>query len=352
MLDITGATREELLNVWQGELISGPLADGVRRLQADQLIDRIINELPLRGEMPANADGAVFALLTQLPDWPADTVLDVFNQQGQWVERYGQDPQAGTFQHHVELKRLDHGTYVARHDDTLGGAQVEQMFGLILEQLPTTSPLGRNGNPDISKTGRIASVREQIANRAREDKGLLFKALTALEGYKRSDPVASSDPAKQYLPLVCPPLSESTTALLAKLHELNPSLSIESLETLLLAHPFNAHAVTRALEHNAQPLAFDYAAERLKIKLRVDQALDTLYHRRAYNPDGDLWAREFARGVLHDKLDRQLVVVDATRTPQLPALVARGPDDTTVVLTHLGHGVYQATDLHLSLIHI
>ena len=346
MLDITGTTREQLLNVWQGELIAGPLADGVRRLQADQLIDRIINELPLRGEMPDNAGGAVFALLTQLPDWPADTVLDVYNQQGQWVERYGQDPQAGTFQRHVELKRLDHGTYVARHDATQGSAQVEQMFSLILDQLPAASPLGRNGNPDISKTGRIASVREQIANRAREDKGLLFKALTALEGHKRSDPVASSDPAKQYLPLVCPPLPESTTALLAKLHELNPSLSIESLETLLVDHPFNAYAVTRALEHNAQPLAFDYAAERLKTRLRADLALDTLYHRRAFNPDGDLWGREFARGVLHDKLDRRLVVVDTTRMPPLPAPVASGPDDTTVVLTHLGNGTYQANDVH------
>lgn len=346
LLDITGTPREQLLNVWQGELVSGPLADGVRRLHADQLIDRIINELPLRGEMPANADSVVLALLTQLPDWPADTVLDVFNQQGQLVETYGQDPQAGTFQSHVELKRLDHGTYVARHDATQGSAQVEQMFSLILEQLPATSALGRNGNPDISKTGRIASVREQIANLARDDKTLLFQALTVLEGHKRSDPAASSDPAKQYLPLVCPPLSESTTALLAKLHELNPSLSIESLETLLDAHPFNAYAVKRALEHNAQPLDFDYAAERLKTKLRTDLALDTIYHRRAFNSDGDLWAREFARGVLHDKLDRRLVVVDATRTPLLPAPVATGPDDTTVVLTHQGHGVYQATNLH------
>ncbi|WP_178127280.1 hypothetical protein, partial [Pseudomonas sp. FSL R10-0071] len=93
------------------------------------------------------------------------------------------------------------------------------------------------------------------------------------------------DPAKQSLPLVCPPLSESTTALLAKLHELNPSLSIESLETLLVAHPFNAYAVKRALEHNAQPLAFDYAAERLKRTLRTDLALDSIYHRRAFNSD-------------------------------------------------------------------
>ncbi|MFP3518099.1 DUF6543 domain-containing protein [Pseudomonas sp. SIMBA_077] len=341
MLNITGTTREQLLEVWQGELIAGPLADGVRRLQADQLIDRIINELPLRGQMPENADSAVFAVMTQLPDWPADTVLNVFNQQGQLVETYGQPPQAGTFQRYVELKRLDHGSYVARHDTTQGSAEVEQMFTLILDQLPATSTLGRKGKPDISKTGRIALVREQIAQRAREDKTLLFKALTGLHGHRRNDPVASRDPANQFLPLFCPPLSESTTALLAKLHELNPSLSIESLETLLVGHPFTPQAIRRALEHNGQPLPFSYAADRLKTKLRVDLALDTIYHRRAFNPDGDHWVREFARGVMHDKLNRRLIVVDASSAPRLPS----GPDDATVMLTHLGQGTYQTTDV-------
>ncbi|MCU1728956.1 hypothetical protein NTD86_18390 [Pseudomonas sp. 7P_10.2_Bac1] len=345
MLEITGATREQLLHVWQGELIAGPLADGVRRLQADQLIDRIINELPLRGQMPENADSAVFALLTQLPDWPADTVLDVFNQRGELVESYGKGTYAAPFERHVELKRLDHGAYVARHDASQGSAQVEQMFTLILDQLPAASTLGRDGNPDLSKTGRIASVREQIANWARDDKTLLFRALTGLEGHKRGDVIASSDPANKYLPLLCPPLTESTTALLAKLHELNPALSVESLEALLVAHPFSAHAVTRALEHNAQPLVFDYAAQRLKTRLRADLALDTLYHRRAFNPDGDLWAREFARGVLHDKLNRRLVIEEASSASQLPAYRPSGPDDSTVVLTHHGQGTYQVNDL-------
>ncbi|WP_314916825.1 NEL-type E3 ubiquitin ligase domain-containing protein [Pseudomonas helleri] len=345
LLGITGTPREQLLNVWQGERISGPLADGVRRLQADQLIDRIINELPLRGEMPVNADGAVLALLTQLPDWPANTVLDVFNQQGQLVETYGKDPQAGTSQSHVELKRLDHGTYVDKNDFTLGSAQVEHMFILIFDQLPQTSTLGRQGNPELSRTGAIAAVREQIADLALQDKPLLFKALTTLEGHARTGSVASSDAAKKYLPLVCPPLRESTTALLAKLHELNPPLSIESLETLLVTHPFSARQVTRVLEHNAQPLVFDYAAERLKIKLRVDMALDAIYHQRAFSLDSDHWVREFARGILRDKLNRRLLFKEASGTSQLPAPTSSGPDETTVVLTHLGLGTYQTTNV-------
>lgn len=336
MLSITGTSREQLLAVWQGGLVPGPLAEGVRRLQADQLIDRINSDLPLRGEMPENADSAVLALLTQLPHWPVDTVLDVFNQQGQLIETWGPDLQPGALERHVELKRLDHGSYVAKDDATQGSAEVEQLFTLILDQLPATSPLGREGNPEISKAGRIASVREQIANLAHEDRPLLFKALTGLEGHKRSDPVASSDPARKYLPLLSAPLSDSTTALLAKLHALNPSLSIECLETLLAAHPFSAAQVTRALEHNAQPLPFAEAADRLKIKLRVDQALDGIYHRRVFNQDSDHWVREFARGALHDTLNRRLVITEA----DMPAYVHTGPTDTTVALRHHGNGVY------------
>lgn len=80
MLSITATSREQLQAVWEGQPIPGRLAEGARRLQIDQLIDRIISDVPQRGEMPANADSAVLALLTQLEHWPANTVLDVFNQ--------------------------------------------------------------------------------------------------------------------------------------------------------------------------------------------------------------------------------------------------------------------------------
>ena len=345
MLSITGTSREQLQSVWQGEKMAGPLAEGVRRLHADQLIERIISDFPMRAEMPLNADSAVFALLTQLPNWPADTLLDVFNPQRQLIETYGKDYQPGAALKHVELKRLEHGGYVAKDDFTQGSAQAEQLFNLILDQLPATSTLGLEADPTISRTGRIARLREQIASAAREDKPLLFKALTGLEGHKRSDPVASSDPARKYLPLFSPPLVDSTTPLLAKLHELNPSLSIECLEPLLIAHPFSPREVTRALEHNSQPLGFANAADQLKIKLRVDLALDAIYHRRVFSVDADSWMRETARGILRDTLDRRVIVSDSAQPSQADAYIPTGPDDSTVLLSHHGQGTYEVTDL-------
>lgn len=341
VLRITGTTREQLQRVWQGEPVTGPLADGVRRFQTDQLIDQIISDLPLRGEMPVNADSAVFAVLTQLPNWPSETLLEVFNQQGQLIETYGKDYLPGASLSRVQLMRRDHGVYVARNDVSHGSAEVEQLFTLILDQLPAGSTLGLEDNSGISKTGRIAKLRDQIANQAREDKPLLFKALTGLEGHKRSDPVASADPAKKYLPLLYPPILDTTTPLLAKLHELNPSLSIECLEQLLIAHPFTAHQTVRALEQNTQPLPFSQAADRLKIKLRVDLALDAIYHRRAFNPDSDRWVREFARGVLQDTLDRKLVVKDAgSPAPGEDSTITK-PDEKDVILIHHGQDTYQ-----------
>lgn len=344
MLSITATSREQLQAVWEGKRIPGPLAEGARRLQVDRLIDHIIAEIPQRGEMPLNADGAVFALLTQLEHWPADTVLDVFNQQGLLIETYGKGYRSGMSLNRIEVIRLDHGAYVAKDDVTLGNSPVEALFTLILKQLPATSKLGREEDFALGQTARIARVREQIAQLANTDRDLLFKALTGLEGHTRNDPVALTDPANKYLPLVCPPILQTTTHLLAKLHELNPSLSIESLEPLVDAHPFSPSQVRGVLEHNAQPAAFAQAADQLKTRLRVDWALDGIYHPRAYQKDCDLWARAFAEGVLNDTLKRRLVITDVSAPTQSKPYFPTSRDDTTVELLNYGSGIFRASD--------
>ena len=341
MLRTTATTRAQLEQVWLGEPLPGPLADGVRRLRVEQQITRIIDDLPLRGELPANADHAVFALLTQLPHWPADTVLNVFDRQGVRIESYGPDPRPGVEPHSIDIKRLDTGRYVAKEDVTQGAASVEQLFTLIVDQLPEGSELGRDVNPAVSKAGQIATLREQIAQLAQTERALLFQALTVLEGHQRSDPVASRNPASKFLPRVYPPFSSRTSALIAKLHALNSSLSVACLEHLLAQYPFSGHQARDALLHNRQPIPFSEAADRLKIQLRIDQALDGIYYSRAYNPDIDQWTREFAKGLLSDKLDRYLAITEH----DAPYLVRTGPDDTAVELRHYGNGIYKAYDV-------
>ncbi len=344
MLRITGTTRDHVLNVWQGQRLPGPLADGVRRLRVDHTINRIIDKLPLRGEIPAHADPAIFALLVQLPKWPADTVLDVFDPQGVRVESYGLDPRARAQQRSIGIKRLDSGRYVAKADETQGAASAEQLFTLIIDQLPVDSELGREGSPTVSKTSRIASIREQIALLAKREHILLFKALTVLQGHQRSDSVVSLDPAKKFLPLVCPPFSTTSSALMAKLHALNPLLSGECLEQLLVDHPFTPFQASVLLNEGRAPVAFAEAAGRLKVQLRVDQTLDAIYHSRAYSADTDQWAREFAKGLLRDVLDRQLVISEYGDPKNAKPYVPTGPEDTALELRHYGDGIYRAYD--------
>ncbi|MFP3518100.1 DUF6543 domain-containing protein [Pseudomonas sp. SIMBA_077] len=344
MLRITATTRAQLDSIWQGQSVPGPLADGVRRLRVEQQIKHIIDDLPLRGEMPANADFAVFALLTQLQNWPTNTVLDVYDQQGVKIESYGLDHRPGTELQHIEVKRLDHGSYVARHDETQGAAGVEQLFTLIVDQLPADSSLGREGNPTASKASRIALIREHISTLAKTEHAQLFQAMTLLEGHQRSDPAASHAPGNKFLPLLYPPFSARTSALIAKLHTLNTTLSVACIEQLLLDHPFTERQIQGALEHNRQPIPFSEAADRLKIQVRIDLALDGIYHTRAYTPDSDLWAREFAKGLLNDKFDRYLVVTELGDPENIKLYVSTGPNDTTVELRHYGRGVYRVSD--------
>lgn len=349
VLDITGASREDLLNTWHGQRIPGPLANGVLRLKADRLIDQIISDLPLRDEMPLNAEGAVFALLTRLEHWPADTVLDVYDQQGHLTHTFGPDYSAGVMINHVELTRLDRGGFVAKGDEAQRAGSAEQLFTLILKQQPAASRLGRVSDRVLSDNGRIALVREQIADLAKIDRMLIFKALTGLEGHKRSDSVASADPARQYLPLFCPAIADSTTPLLAKLNEINPSLSIECLESLLAAHPFTPYQVSRAMgPDNAQPLAFANAVDQLNIKLRVDLVLDGIYHTRAFHRDTDAWTREFARGVLNDTLGRDLVITDESTPVPGRYYDPSGPADPTVELVYYGNDTYKSRNFQSS----
>ncbi|NMY73516.1 NEL-type E3 ubiquitin ligase domain-containing protein [Pseudomonas sp. WS 5071] len=344
MLRITATTRLQLEAVWQGHPMPGPLADGVRRLRVEQQINHIIEVLPLRAEMPAHAEPAVFALLTRLPHWPADTVLNVFDQHGENMMSYGPDVRPGQDVHTIEIKRLDTGRYVARDDVTQGAASAEHLFTLIVDQLPDDSVLGREHNPAAGKISRIATIREQIAQLAKTEHALLFQALTVLEGHQRSDPVASRNPANQFLPRVCPPFTTRASALVAKLHGLNPALSVECIEQLLTQHPFTASQAAQALQSNLQPIPFSEAADRLKVQLRIDQALDGIYHARAFNPDIDQWTREFARGLLNDKLDRHLAITEYGDPQNIKPFIPLGPDDTAVELRHYGNGVYEAYD--------
>ncbi|EED42230.1 hypothetical membrane spanning protein [Enterocytozoon bieneusi H348] len=89
MLRSTATTRTTLDRVWRGEPAPLNLIEGVRRLQADQVIQQIIERFPEPGYLPPYGDSLVLCLLTQLPDWPASLLLSISDPQRSVIETFG-----------------------------------------------------------------------------------------------------------------------------------------------------------------------------------------------------------------------------------------------------------------------
>lgn len=339
LLRSTGTSRATLDGIWAGRTVPASLADGLARAQADQYIQQMITRLPERDYMPADGDSIVLCLLTQLPGWPVDTSLDVYNLGGKRIASYAADGR-GNLPFSVALQRRSNGEYVTKGDLTSGASNQEQMFRLILGQLPATSDLGKGGNFEgaTDNAGRTVVIREQIANLANSERALLFDVLkrTQYPGRIKS----GNDPTDKFLPLL-PQAPSGLPPMLKKLQEASPTLSAATLVELVQRHPLSRSEKSALLARGAIPPVLHDAMRQAQHNLRLDLALDGVYSTRTFNPDSDVLAREAAEALLQVRLNRPFIVMETTDGPY----VQSGPDDPTVVLRHAGAGYYEAYDL-------
>ncbi|UII72616.1 NEL domain-containing protein [Pseudomonas sp. HN11] len=342
MLRSTAADRATLDSIWAGNPSPINLTEGVRRLQADRVIEQLINDFHRRGHMPAHADGAVLCLLPYVPAWPAEARINVHNQQGSLIETYAARESGLTYT--LDLMRRDDGTYGRLTDPITSVPTQEQLFELIFSQQPTHSLLGKEGSPLLSQDQRIARVRLQISELARTQRHELFSAMTRYNGYARGEVPADID-ARQLLPIkVAPPLVE-VTPLLKKLRGLYPPLTPANLEQLLLTTPLSNTEQATFLRDASLPPAVHENLEHHRTALRLDAIIDGLYSARKYDPDTDLWAREFTTSLLLNTLNRHCVITDMSSGTPTNRYVSSGPDDTTVELLYYGQGRYEAYDM-------
>lgn len=342
MLRSTATERAILDLVWSGQAAPVTLIEGVRRLQADQVIEQLIKDFHRRGHMPPHADGSVLCLLTQVPAWPADVRINVHNQHGRLIESYAAADNGLT--HRIELMRRDDGTYSRLTDPASSVPAQEQLFELILEAQPASSLLGREGSPHLTTAQRIARIRLQISELARTRRLALFSAMTRYHGYTRAE-LAVDDRTRDLLPIqVAPPLV-SVTPVLKNLRERFPPLTPANVQQLLLRTPLDSHEQTAFLRDGSLPDAVRDNLEHQRTALRIDAVIDGLYHPRAFSPDTDLWAREFTASLLLNTFERHFVVTDMSSGMARDRYVPSGPDDTTVELLHYGGGRYEAYDM-------
>ncbi|WP_259740662.1 NEL-type E3 ubiquitin ligase domain-containing protein, partial [Pseudomonas poae] len=339
LLRSTSTTRAVLDSVWSGNPAPINLTEGVRRLQADQLINQLINHFHRRGHMPPYADSLVLCLLTQLPQWPAQVLIDVYDPPGTLLETYAKsDPPPATSQR-IILTRSDDGTY-GTSADTSAAVTQEHLFELILREQPAASTLGKEGSSTVTDAQRITRIRLQVSELAQARRVDLFSALSRYAGFARHE-VAATDTARVFVPVKAAPSPVEVTPVLKRLREMYPPLTPANLDQLLRAKHFNSTERAQFLQDGTLPNVLREHLENHRTALRIDAAIDGLYHARAFNADTDLWAREFASSLIRNTLKRHFVITERHDAPY----VTSGPDDTTVELRHHGNGHYQAYDM-------
>ncbi|KPC35785.1 Uncharacterized protein ABJ99_4197 [Pseudomonas syringae pv. cilantro] len=307
------------------------------RERADRIIDQFVERFAEKNYFPDDGDNALFALLVQLPEWPADLSIRVQNEDDEELAVYLKGHDESDIQNAVVLTLNADDDYVAPEGASLSGE--EPLLHLIFSQLPRSSTLGMGGNfPDGDSTaGRIVTLREQVAGLARERRPLLFAALLADEGTSKS--LLSVRAPNPFLPLWNHRGHTQLSPVLGWLCVLHPEVPAGRLDELLERMPLTEEQKIDFLENDVLPDEFVEAMDISLDEWARSTAIDGLSRTRIFNQHTDELARTGARELLAAS-GRNLVIVDFGMSKYVP----EGPDDTSIVLLHDGFGNYRAQD--------
>ncbi|MFJ3482774.1 dermonecrotic toxin domain-containing protein [Pseudomonas sp. NPDC090202] len=314
-------------------------AEQQQRTMADIAVAQLCARLPEKGFIPEKSP-LFFALLTQLPDWPADTALNIFDDTGNRLESYQKGGRIEDIKQTVSITRLSNGEFVFVGDRRAGANNQEQLLELVLRQLPRDSRLGAGGDfPGAeSLAGQIVTIRQQMGALARENQPLLFDA--HMKGHHfRADPAEVS--RNPFLPFWQHQAAAPKSAVMGALNARFPELSDARLDELRQQNPMSESEQASLVSHATVPVDFAEAAEAAKKEIRRDNALDAIYRTRLFNPDADAAAIGVLQGLLEERCNRTLLIVEPEQRP----VDLSDVDPRAVVLWHDGNGNYEAQDM-------
>ena len=344
MLRSTATSRAILENVWRGAPPPLNLIEGVRRLQADQVIQQIIEHFHEAGYLPPYGDSVVLCLLTQLPEWPAAVLLSISDPQRSVIETFGKTEQRVPGLTTLTIVRNEDGSYQAERHRGQPRYRAAPLLDLVISLQPDTSQLGLTEQADATPAQRIMAVRRAVVDLARRERTALFAALVNYASYEKSEQLPPPT-VRRFLPVKAAEPLVAVTPLLKKMRDLNSPLSPALLQRLLEQHPLSPSQQQAYLRGGLLPTAFYELLDTHRTALRIDAAIDALYHPRQFNNDADQWAREFASALIQQRLKRRFVITEVIADTIASPYVSSGPDDLTVELRHFGEGVYEAYDM-------
>ena len=240
------------------------------RQQANRILDQFAERFTERDYLPYGGDGLLFAMLTQLPHWPADTELAIVDDEGDEIACYLKGSDAANIQHAVTLVQHADGNYTGQGNTNT--YITEPMFHGLFRQIPSNSELGSGGD-DFTDHSRIRVVRGQIAEMTRTRRAQLLEALLA-DG-DRSKSEMPNDEVNPFLPFWTPTPEDRSLTLWA-LRAQNPQLPVERLEDLLNVMPLTHAEEVDLLHNDALPEVFARALEDSKAEWARGREIDGL----------------------------------------------------------------------------
>lgn len=311
VLAASNTPRQTLNQVWEGAPASASLVESVQRFRADRLIDWVAEGADPGRSPPAGAFEVMAPLLTQLPNWPANTRLRIDNHQGQELRRYSK---------HVTTPTTEEVTVIALENYQFAYATPQRITAHLPQAIVALLP--------ASFPGAEHTLRSQLADLAKRLRLDLFDALT---GFAEASRAASADARAA----VCRLLPDSigsdypVPAVIKQLRALHPGLSLARVLEVLREHPLSTHQQEQLLEAQLQPEALYNALRAARRVARCETIVDGLFQRRRFDAQTQHWAQLFAAGVLRDITGHALVISPAG---QAVPYVSRGSGDRTVVV--------------------
>ncbi|WP_440856457.1 dermonecrotic toxin domain-containing protein [Pseudomonas syringae] len=307
------------------------------RERADRIIDQFVERFTEKDFFPDDGDEALFALLVQLPEWPADLSIRIHNENDEVLAIFLKGDDESVVQNSVVLMQ-NADAYIV--PDNIPVADDEPLLRWVFSQLPVGSRVGMGGNfpGSHSDSGRIVTLREQIAGLANDQRPLLFDALVAA-GEGASKVQLDTRTRNPFLPLW---IRQQTllSAALSELCALYPQVPVGRLEELLEQLPLTVQDDADFLDNGGLPDSFDEAVNISVQEWSSSLAIDGLSRTRSFNACTDELAREITSELLAAESGRALLIFEPGDSESFPA----DPDDTRIVLRHDGYGNYSARD--------
>ncbi|MHB9508739.1 dermonecrotic toxin domain-containing protein [Pseudomonas amygdali] len=307
------------------------------RERADRIIDQFVERFTEKDFFPEDGEDALFSLLVQLPDWPADLSIRIHNENDEVLAVFLKGSDESVVQDSIVLtQNVD--AYIV--PDNVQVADDEPLLRWVFSQLPAGSSVGMGGNfpGSSSDAGRIVTLREQIAGLAKDQRPLLFDALVAAdEGTSKGQ--LDTRARNPFLPLWVrqqTPLSPALSALCA----LCPEVPAGRLEELLQQMPLTEQEEADFLNNLVLPDAFGEAMNISLDEWSNSLAIDGLSRTRSFNSYTDELARSIVRKLLAAESGRDVLIFDAGASNYAPT----DTDDNRIILLHDNYGNYSAKD--------